>query len=160
MDPKEAVNVVFALIVIAGVVSIVWEIHDEIKGRHHPGSYSSHNYTPSTGSSHHKVYTTVDGPFGDKVHFDGNGDYAGTSVPSAIDGSVVHFDANGNYAGRSEPGLFAGQVYHTDADGNYVGQSSPGLFGTTIHAGKNGEIGVTDDGAFGGKVTDIDPFDN
>ena len=70
MDPKEAVNVVVALIVIAGVVSIVWAIHDEIKGRHHPGSYSSHNYTPSTGSSHHKVYTTVDGPLGNKVQDD------------------------------------------------------------------------------------------
>ena len=159
MDPKAAVNVVFALIVIAGAVSIIWAIHDEIKSRHHPGNDSSHNYTPSTGNSHHREYTTVDGPFGDKIHYDGNVDYAGTSMPSAIDGSMVHFDANGNYAGRSEPGLFAGQVYHTDADGNYVGESSPGLFGTTIHTGKNGEIGITDDGAFGGKVTDIDHYD-
>ena len=38
MDPKTAVNVVVALIVIAGVVSIIWAIHDEIKGRHHPAN--------------------------------------------------------------------------------------------------------------------------
>ena len=52
-----------------------------------------------------------------------------------------------------------GQVHHTEAGGNYAGESSPGLFGNTIHTGKNGEIGVTDDGAFGGKVTDIDQYD-
>ena len=52
-----------------------------------------------------KHYTTVDGLFGSKIHYDENGNYAGQSVPGLIEGSMIHYDANGSYAGTSMPGL-------------------------------------------------------
>lgn len=142
---------------------IIYLIHYIKKKNHQNGSQGQYNLFASDVSqkanSHHKKYTTIDGPFGTKIHVDENGDYAGESMPGLF-GDTIHVDADGNYAGTSSPGLFDGQTFHTDADGNYVGQSNQGLFGTTVHSGKNGETGVTSDGLFGSKVTDIDYHDD
>ncbi len=163
MTPETAADVIVFIILSVGVVTLICIIYSIIKDHRNPGStqkFNQQSASPLFGSHERKKYSTVDGLFGDKIHFDENGNYAGSSVPTGSDGSMVHFDANGDYAGSSSPGLFKGDMIHTDAKGNYVGQSSPGLFGTTVHTGKNGEIGATDDGVFGSKVTDIDFFDN
>ncbi len=102
-----------------------------------------------------KHYTTVDGLFGSKIHYDENGNYAGTSVPGLIEGSMIHYDANGSYAGTSMPGLFQDQMLHTDATGLPIGTSSPGLFGTQVFNGVNGSTGVTTEGLFGTSLTDL-----
>ena len=163
MSPEEAADVFVFFILFGGGISLILIIYNLIKERRHPGStrkFNQQSASPLFGSHERKKYSTVDGLFGDKIHFDEHGNYAGSSVPTGSDGSMVHFDAKGDYAGSSSPGFFKGDMIHTDAKGNYVGQSSPGLFGTTVHTGKNGEIGATDDGVFGSKVTDIDFFDN
>ena len=162
MTPESAADVFVFFMLLGGGISLIFIIYSMIKERCHPGSawLFNHQSASSLFSSHeHKQFTTVDGPFGDKLHFDENGNYAGRSVPTGSNGSMVHFDANGNYAGRSDPGLFGGAMIHTNANGDYAGQSAPGPFGNTIHSGKNGEAGVTENGAFGGRVTDVDLFD-
>ncbi len=156
MTTETAADVILFFILLIGGITLIWIIYNVIKDRRHPGSTRLYNHQSASSlfSSHeHREYTTVDGLFGDKIHFDENGNYAGSSMPAGSDGSMVHFDANGNYAGRSDPGLFNGDMIHTDTNGDYAGQSSPGPFANTIHSGKNGETGVTNDGAFGGKVT-------
>ena len=158
MNPEEAADVFVFFILFGGGISLILIIYNLIKERRHPGStwLFNHQSTSSLFSGHkHKQFTTVDGPSGSKMHFDENGNYVGRSERSVLGNDIIHFDANGNYAGRSTPGLFSGDMIHTDANGDYAGQSSPGLFGNTIHSGKNGETGVTDKGAFGGKVTDF-----
>ena len=48
-----------------------------------------------------KHYTSVDGLFGQKIHYDENGNYAGESWPGLFEGSMEHYDVNGQYAGYS-----------------------------------------------------------
>ncbi len=158
MDIEQTADVIIFLIMLTGVIGLGCIIRTLIGARRHPGGSRLQARPSSSASdqdSSRKEYLTVDGPFGDRIHFDGNGHYAGRSVPAGANGSMIHFDAEGHFAGRSDPGLFNGQVYHTDASGRYAGQSNPGLFGATVHTGQNGETGVTTDGAFGGKATEI-----
>lgn len=44
-----------------------------------------------------KHYTSVDGLFGQKIHYDENGNYAGESWPGLFEGSLEHYDANEQY---------------------------------------------------------------
>ena len=46
-----------------------------------------------------KHFTSVDGLFGQKIHYDENGNYVGESWPGLFEGSMEHYDANGQYAG-------------------------------------------------------------
>ena len=158
MNPKEAADVFVFFMLLGCGISLIIIICTLIKERRHSGGswLSNHQSASSAFSGHeHKQFTTVDGPSGSKMHFDENGNYVGRSERSVLGNDIIHFDADGNYAGRSTPGMFDGDMIHTDANGDYAGQSSSGLFGDTIHSGKNGETGVTDKGAFGGKVTDF-----
>ena len=102
-----------------------------------------------------KHYTTVDGLFGSKIHYDENGNYAGESRPGLIEGSYDHYDANGQYTGYSDPGLFADHVHH-NASGQYVGETWSGFDGQKIHYGVNGFAGESWDGLFGTTFTDLD----
>ncbi len=150
-------SVFFTLYGIGAVICLIYSVRKRKRQNGRPEQHSPSAFTASQkDDSHQREYTTIDGPFGSKIHLDENGDYAGESMPGLFGDTTVHVDADGNYAGASGPGLFDGQTIHTDADGNYAGQSSPGLSGTTIHSGKNGGTGVTSDGLFGSRVTDID----
>ena len=42
-----------------------------------------------------KHYTTIDGLFGQRIHYHENGNYAGKSWPGLFEGSMEHYDANG-----------------------------------------------------------------
>ena len=101
-----------------------------------------------------KHYTTMDGLFGSKIHYDENGNYAGQSMPGLFGDTMIHYDENGNYAGRTDPGLFGTQV-HTDRNGQYAGQTTEGLFGQKIHTDVKGRTGQTWDCLFG-SITDFD----
>ncbi len=147
------------VIVVIGLIALVYFLNALINVLHTGGfkSYPASAAFKKDGNEQ-KEYTTIDGPFGTKIHIDENGDYAGESIPGAFGNTMIHFDANDEYVGQSMPGMFEGQTYHVDADGNYAGQSNDGLFGNIVHTGKNGETGVTSDGPFGTHVTDIDHF--
>ena len=69
--------------------------------------------------------TSVDGLFGQKLHYDEMGNLVGESWPGLFEGSWEHYDQNG-YAGYSTPGLFADQVHH-NANGQYVGDTWSGI---------------------------------
>ena len=101
-----------------------------------------------------KHYTTIDGLFGTKIHYDENGNYAGESTPGLFGDTMIHYDADGNYAGRTDPGLFGTRV-HTDKNGNYAGESVQGWAGQTVHSGVKGQSGVSWD-TFFGTLTDVD----
>ena len=88
-----------------------------------------------------KHYTSVDGLFGQKIHYDENGNYAGESWPGIFDGSMEHYDANGQYAGYSDPGIFADQVHHR-FDGQYLGETWSGITDShKVHYDTNGYAG-------------------
>ncbi len=154
----DELDVILIIIGIPGIIYTIYGVRKEMQKRR-GGSGQTPTSVFRQDDNSHKIYTTIDGPFGTKIHVDENGNYAGQSM-SRLFGDTIHVDADGNYAGASSPGLFDGQTIHTDADGNYAGQSNRGLFGTTVHSGKNGETGVTSDGLFGSKVTDIDYHDD
>ena len=97
--------------------------------------------------------TSVDGLFGQKLHYDEMGNLIGESWPGLLEGSWEHYDQNG-YAGYSDPGLFADQVHH-DAGGRYAGETWDGFQGQKIHYGPNGYAGITWDGLTGSH-TDLD----
>ena len=59
---------------------------------------------------------------------------------------------------RRTPGFFGTTVYH-DANGRVAGKSMSGLFGTTEHLGKEGAVGRTTPGFFGGEVSTFDDKD-
>ncbi len=102
-----------------------------------------------------KHYTSVDGLFGQKIHYDENGNYAGESWPGLFEGSYEHYDANGMYAGYSDPGLFADQV-HYRFDGQYLGETwSDTISGHKIHYDANGRAGDSWDTLLG-TDTDLD----
>ena len=102
-----------------------------------------------------KIYTTVDGLFGTKIHYDENGRKVGESIPGLFKGTMNHFDADGNLVGTTTSGLFSGTSDHFDANGRYAGTSTKGLFSGTDHIGRNGRIGHTES-LFGMLFTDID----
>ena len=110
-----------------------------------------------------KHYTSVDGLFGQKIHYDENGNYAGESWPGLLDGSMEHYDANGQYAGYSDPGLFADQVHHR-FNGQYLGETWSGIAeGHKIHYDINGRAGDTWNGLIGSETDladDIFPTDD
>ncbi len=88
-----------------------------------------------------KHYTSVDGLFGSKIHYDENGNYVGESWPGLFEGSMQHYDANGQYVGYSTPGLFADQVHH-GPDGRYLGETWSGIVnGHKIHYDADGYAG-------------------
>ena len=100
--------------------------------------------------------TTVDGLFGQKIHYDSNGNYAGESWPGLFSGSYEHYDASGQYAGYSDPGLFADLVHHGPT-GQYLGETWQGaLPGHHIHYGTDGVAGDSWDMPF---TTETDLFD-
>ena len=89
----------------------------------------------------HKHYTTIDGFFGQKIHYDENGNYAGESWPGLFEGSYEHYNADGQYAGYSDRGIFAEQVHHR-FDGQYLGETWEGITpGHKIHYDANGYAG-------------------
>ena len=99
-----------------------------------------------------KHYTSVDGLFGQKIHYDENGNYAGESWPGLFEGSMEHYDANGKYAGYSDPGLFADQVHHR-FDGQYLGETWDGIApGHKIHYDINGRAGDSWDTLIGSET--------
>lgn len=59
---------------------------------------------------------------------------------------------------RRTPGFFGTMVHH-DANGRVAGKSMSGLFGTTEHRGKEGTVGRTTPGVFGGEVSTFDDKD-
>ena len=96
-----------------------------------------------------KHYTTVDGLFGQKIHYDENGNYAGESWPGLFEGSMEHYDANGQYAGYSDRGVFADLMHH-NANGQYVGDTWSGITdGHKVHYNVNGYAGESWDGLVG-----------
>ena len=140
-----------------GYIALIWFIVKVIRYRRM--SKKSGNYTTSSSSTTQArgttSYTSINGFAGTMNHYDGKGNYAGSSMPSVSSGSMTHFDADGHYTGTSMPDAFEGQVFYTDKNGNYVGQSSPGAFGNTVFSGENGEYGVSVDGPFGTKATEF-----
>ena len=85
--------------------------------------------------------TSIDGLFGQKIHYDEDGNYVGESWPGLFEGSWEHYSQDKGYVGSSDPGLFAGQI-HRDSSGQYMGESMPGLIGGhQIHYGQDGHIG-------------------
>ena len=104
-----------------------------------------------------KHYTTVNGLFGSKIHYDENGNYAGEPRPGLFEGSMEHYDANGQYARYSDPGLFADHVHH-NANGQYVGETWSGLTDEhKIHYDTKGYAGDSWDTLLG---TDTELFDS
>ncbi len=103
-----------------------------------------------------KHYTSVDGLFGQKLHYDENGNYVGESWPGLFEGSMEHYDANGQYAGYSDPGLFADHVHH-NANSQYIGETWSGLTDHhKIHYDTKGYTGDSWDTLIG---TDTELFD-
>ena len=81
--------------------------------------------------------TSVDGLFGQKIHYDEYGRYAGESWPGLIPGSMNHYAAGEGYVGYSDPGIAADLVHH-DASGRYLGETWQGIQGHQIHYGVDG----------------------
>lgn len=113
-------------------------------------------------------YTSIEGLFGQTIHYDENGNKVGESWPSLF-GGEEHYDTNGNFIGSSERGLFADRV-HYDANYNHVGETYTGLFGSKQHYGTSGKIGSSwqgiagtesymNDDFFGDDADAADPFD-
>ena len=102
-----------------------------------------------------KHYTSVDGLFGQKIHYDENGNYAGESWPGLFEGSLEHYDANGQYAGWSAPGLLADMTHH-DHNGRYLGDSWSGFDRQMVHYGANGYAGESWDGLVGSNTDLMD----
>ena len=95
-----------------------------------------------------KHFTSIDGAFGQKIHYDEYGRYAGESWPGLVSGSYTHYDADGSYAGDSMPGGFF-DIVHYDADGHYVGESLPGFGSSEMHYGVDGYAGDSYDSFLG-----------
>lgn len=105
-----------------------------------------------------KHYTSVDGLFGGKIHYDEFGNYAGESRPGLIPGSFEHYDANGGYVGYSDPGLLADYTHH-DANGRYLGESWSGFTGQQLHYDIDGYAGQSWDTVFGTETDLFEPFE-
>ena len=144
------------IFITIGYITIIWFIVKVIRlrrmNKENENHVSSSSITQERGTT---SYTSLNGFSGTMNHYDEDGNYAGSSMPGVSSGSTTHYDSDGQYAGTSVPGIFEGQVFYTDKNGNYIGQSSPGLFGATVFSGENGETGVSVDGPFGTKVTEI-----
>ena len=100
-------------------------------------------------------FTTVDGFFGTKLHYDGSGKLVGQSVPGLTKGTMLHYDMNGNIIGRTDPGFFGTQI-HTDKNGRYAGTTCDGWRGQKFHSTANGGSGESWEGLFGAYITEMD----
>ena len=100
-------------------------------------------------------YTTVDGFFGTKLHYDGSGRLVGQSVPGLTKGTMLHYDMNGNLIGRTDPGFFGTQI-HTDKNGRYAGTTCDGWRGLKFHSTADGRSGESWEGLFGAYITEMD----
>lgn len=69
--------------------------------------------------------TSIEGLFGQKYHYDENGELVGESWPGLFEGSWEHYDKHG-YAGYSSPGVFS-ELTHHDANGKYMGDTWQGV---------------------------------
>lgn len=87
-----------------------------------------------------KHITSVDGLFGQKIHYDDMGNIVGESWPGVFPGSWEHYGSNG-YAGHSDPGVFADLIHH-DANGRYLGDTWDGISEEQkVHYDANGYAG-------------------
>ena len=113
-------------------------------------------------------YKSVQGLFGQTIHYDENGNKVGESWPGLF-GGENHYDQDGTFIGSSERGLIADRV-HYDADHQRIGETYTGLFGSKEHYGQDGKIGSSWDGLtgtntylnqdlFGEDKGDKDPWD-
>ena len=100
------------------------------------------------------IIDTVEGLFGEKIHYDEQGNKVGESWPGLFGGSWDHYDSDGNYIGRSDVGLFADQV-HYDSHNENVGYSNRAVFGGTNHYSSDGYAGYTRSTIFG-EETDLE----
>ena len=98
--------------------------------------------------------TTIEGLFGEKLHYDENGNKVGESWPGLFGGSYDHYDENGKYAGYSDPGIIS-DYNHYDAGNHRVGSSQRGVFGGYNHYDNDGYKGHTIEGIFD-SVTEIE----
>ncbi len=106
-----------------------------------------------------KHYTSVDGLFGSKIHYDELGNYAGESRPGLFEGSYDHYDANGAYVGYSDPGLLADLTHH-NVSGQYQGETWSGWPGQQVHYDAQGYAGESWDTLLGTDTSiDADLFD-
>ena len=100
---------------------------------------------------------SVDGAFGQKIHYDEYGNYIGESWPGLIEGTYNHYNADGQFAGYSDPGLFADLVHH-DASGHYQGETWSGIAdGHKVHYDTDGYAGDSWDSLLG---SDTELFDD
>jgi hypothetical protein len=106
-----------------------------------------------------KHISSVDGLFGQKIHYDDMGNIVGESWPGLVEGSYVHYGPHG-YAGESMPGAFADLV-HYNADGQYVGDTWNGICDEQkVHYGMNGYAGDSWDTLIGTDTSlDADLFE-
>lgn len=97
---------------------------------------------------------SIQGLFGQTIHYDENGNKVGESWPGLFTGSLEHYNDVGEHVGHSERG-FIEDLVHYDSDNNCVGSSERGLFGSTHHYDSDGYVGSTYESIFD-SVTDVD----
>jgi hypothetical protein len=81
---------------------------------------------------------SIEGLFGNIIHFDDYGNRAGESIPGVIPGTYTHYDSDGEAFAETRPGLFD-DLYHSDMSGEQLGWSAPNIVPLFAHYNAAGE---------------------
>ena len=86
---------------------------------------------------------SIEGMFGNIIHFDDEGNVAGESIPGVIPGTYTHYGSDGEALAVTRPGLFD-DMYHSDMSGELIGSSAPNIIPFCTNYNAEGErIGET-----------------
>lgn len=94
-----------------------------------------------------KRISSIQGLFGETLHYNEDGDYLGYSVEGLL-GETLHYNASGEQTGFSCEGAIADAV-HYDADNNEVGYDVEGMLGVHHYSCDDGYAGYSVEDEFG-----------